>query len=84
MPLMCPTLIAQGIRALVEQAEIGGSVIVMSIIGGVLMPMAMGCIAGKSGSQALAYIVPMVACIFVDIYSYTDLHIIRRGKEMLV
>lgn len=82
MSLMYPTIFAQGIRGLGEQAKIGGSVIVMSIVGGALMPLAMGYIADRSGSQALAYIVPMVAYVFVGIYSFTDLRIIRRKREM--
>ena len=82
MSLMYPTIFAQGIRGLGEQAKMGGSVIVMSIIGGALMPLAMGYIADKSNSQALAYIVPMAAYVIVGIYSFTDMRIIRRGKEL--
>jgi len=81
MSLMYPTIFAQGIRGLGEQAKIGGSIIVMSIVGGALMPLAMGYIADLSGSQALAYLVPMAAYILVGIYSFTDLRIIRRSKE---
>lgn len=82
MSLMYPTIFAQGIRGLGEHAKIGGSIIVMSIVGGALMPLAMGYIADRSGSQALAYIVPLFAYVFVGIYSFTDLRIMRRGREL--
>ena len=79
---MYPTIFAQGIRGLGEYAKIGGSVIVMSIVGGALMPLAMGYIADSSGSQALAYLVPFVAYIFIGVYSFADLRIMRRGREL--
>ncbi|MCL5263008.1 MAG: L-fucose:H+ symporter permease [Acidobacteria bacterium] len=82
MSLMYPTIFAQGIRGLGEYAKIGGSVIVMSIVGGALMPLAMGYIADSSGSQALAYLVPFVAYIFIGVYSFADLRIMRRGREL--
>lgn len=82
MSLMYPTIFAQGIRGLGEYAKIGGSIMVMSIVGGALMPLAMGYIADRSGNQALAYIVPLVGYIIVGIYSFTDLRIIRRGREL--
>lgn len=81
MSLIYPTIFAQGIRGLGEHAKIGGSVIVMSIVGGALMPLAMGYIADRSGSQALAYLVPLVAYVFVGLYSFVDLRIMRRGRE---
>lgn len=82
MSLMYPTIFAQGIRGLGEYAKIGGSIIVMAIVGGALMPLAMAYIADESGSQALGYIVPLVAYVFVGIYSFTDLRIMRRGREL--
>lgn len=82
MSLMYPTIFAQGIRGLGELAKIGGSVIVMSIVGGALMPLAMGYIADRSGSQALAYIVPLIAYVFVGVYSFLDLRIMRRDREL--
>ncbi len=72
MSLMYPTIFAQGIRGLGENAKIGGSILVMSIVGGALMPLLMGYIADDSGSQALAYAVPMVAYIFIGLYSFGD------------
>lgn len=82
MSLMYPTIFAQGIRGLGELAKIGGSVIVMSIVGGAFMPLAMGYIADRSGSQALGYIVPLIAYVFVGIYSFTDLRITRRTPHL--
>lgn len=81
MSLMYPTIFAQGIRGLGEYAKIGGSIMVMSIVGGALMPLAMGYIADRTGNQALAYVVPLIAYVIVGIYSFTDLRIIRQSRE---
>lgn len=81
MSLMYPTIFAQGIRGLGKHIKIGGSIMVMSIVGGALMPLAMGYIADRSENQALAYIVPLVAYVIVGIYSFMDLRIVRRAKE---
>lgn len=84
MSLMYPTIFAQGIRGLGEYAKIGGSVLVMSIVGGAVMPLAMAYIADRSGSQALGYTLPVMAYIWIGIYSFVDLRIIRRGRELPV
>lgn len=79
MSLMYPTIFAQGIRGLGEYAKIGGSLIVMAIVGGALMPLLMGYIADSSGSQALAYVVPLIAYVFIGIYSFGDWRMAREG-----
>jgi FHS family L-fucose permease-like MFS transporter len=77
MSLMYPTIFAQGIRGLGKNAKIGGSILVMSIVGGALMPLLMGYIADDSGSQALAYLVPMVAYLLIGAYSFGDWRAMR-------
>jgi hypothetical protein len=42
-----------------------GSLIVMAIVGGALIPPLMGKIADASHSMALAYVVPLVAYLFI-------------------
>lgn len=82
MSLMYPTIFAQGIRGLGANTKLGGSLIVMAIVGGAVLTPLMGLIAVRTGSQALAYIVPLAAYVFIAFYAFADLRIsggISRG-----
>jgi len=74
MSLMYPTIFAQGIRGLGENTKIGGSLIVMSIVGGAALPLAMGFLSDRFG-LALAYIVPLVAYAVLIVYSLADMRL---------
>jgi len=73
MSLMFPTIFAQGIRGLGANTKLGGSLLVMAIVGGAVLTPLMGLIAERSGSQALAYLVPLGAYLLVGLYSFADL-----------
>jgi FHS family L-fucose permease-like MFS transporter len=73
MSLMYPTIFAQGIRGLGDYAKIGGSLIVMAIVGGAVLTPVMGLISVRCGSMALAYLVPALAYVVVALYSVADL-----------
>ncbi|GAC1664078.1 MAG: L-fucose:H+ symporter permease [Candidatus Acidiferrum sp.] len=70
MSLMFPTIFALGLKGLGPNTKIGGSLIVMAIIGGAVLTPAMGLISEKTHSLALAYSVPLVAYIFIAVYSF--------------
>lgn len=53
------------------------SLLVMSILGGALLPPLLGWISDKTGSRAFAFIVPMIAFIYVAFYGAKG-HAIRR------
>lgn len=72
MSLMYPTIFAQGIRGLGEYAKIGGSILVMAIIGGALLPLAMGSIADSFSSQSIAYLIPLAAYLLIGLYALSD------------
>jgi FHS family L-fucose permease-like MFS transporter len=72
MSLMYPTIFATSIKGLGENTKIGGSILVMAIIGGSLFTPLMGYIAEKSGSMALAMLVPLVAYVYICYYSLPD------------
>ncbi len=73
MSLMYPTIFAQGVRGLGDYAKVGGSILVMAIVGGAVLTPLMGLISVRFGSMALAYLVPAVAYVAVAFYSVTDL-----------
>ena len=70
MSLMYPTIFAISIKDLGENTKIGGSVLVMAIIGGALCTPLMGYIAEKTDSMAIAMTVPFAAYLYVAWYSF--------------
>ncbi len=70
MSLMFPTIFALGLKGLGPNTKIGGSLIVMAIVGGALIPPLMGKIADARHSMAPAYLVPLAAYIFVAAYGF--------------
>lgn len=76
MSVMYPTIFALGVHDLGEDTKLGGSLIVMSIVGGAIFPPAMGWIARLTGSVALGYALPALGYVVVALYSIsvTRLH----------
>ncbi len=64
MSIMFPTNYALGLENLGEHAEIGSSVIIMSIISGAFIPPAIGFLADASSVQ-WAYIIPLLCYAMV-------------------
>lgn len=79
MSLMFPTIFAQGIRGLGANTKLGGSLMVMAIVGGALLPLLMSLIAHRTGSWPLSYVVPLGAYLFVGCYAVADL---RMGRAV--
>jgi len=70
MSLMYPTIFATGIKGLGENTKIGGSILVMAIIGGALCTPLMGYIGEVSKSMAVAMVVPLMAYVYICYYSF--------------
>jgi FHS family L-fucose permease-like MFS transporter len=70
MSLMFPTIFALGIKELGDKTKIGGSVLVMSIIGGALLTPAMGKLSEMGHGVALAYAVPVACYCGVALYAF--------------
>lgn len=70
MSLMFPTIFALGVKGLGPNTKLGGSVIIMAIIGGAVWTPIMGLIADKTSSMAMAMIVPLISYLFILYYSY--------------
>jgi FHS family L-fucose permease-like MFS transporter len=79
MSVMYPTIFALGIRGLGRNTKIGGSLIVMGIVGGAVLTPAMGLISEWSHSIALAYLVPLIAYAGVALYSFFGTELSRRS-----
>jgi FHS family L-fucose permease-like MFS transporter len=70
MSLMFPTIFALGIKELGPNTKLGGSVIIMSVIGGATAPPAMGLIFQATHSMAVAMVVPMLCYTFITYYAF--------------
>ena len=70
MSLMFPTIFALGLKGLGPNTKIGGSLIVMAIVGGAALTPLMGLINDRTHSIALAYLVPLAGYASVAAYAY--------------
>ncbi len=69
MSIMFPTIFAMGIKGLGPDTKLGGSLIVMSVVGAAIIPPMLGLVAKRSGSYALGYTVVSACYLVVAIYS---------------
>ncbi|MDW3652597.1 MAG: L-fucose:H+ symporter permease [Bacteroidia bacterium] len=69
MSLMFPTIFGLASEGLGEDRKIGGSGLIMAILGGALLPMVMGQVSDGWDSINLSYIVPLLC--FAIIYYYS-------------
>jgi FHS family L-fucose permease-like MFS transporter len=76
---MFPTIFSQGIRGLKENTKIGGSLIVMAIVGGAVLTPLMGFISVRFGGVASAYVVPLAAYVFIALYSFADIRMMKAS-----
>ena len=69
MSIIFPTIFALGIKGLGRDTKLGGSVIVMAVIGGAVFPPLLGYVARATGSLALGYVVPLLAYGVIALYA---------------
>jgi FHS family L-fucose permease-like MFS transporter len=72
MSLMFPTIFALGLKRLGRNTKIGGSLIVMAIIGGAVFTPAMGFISEAMHNLAWAYSLPLACYIFIAYYAFVS------------
>jgi FHS family L-fucose permease-like MFS transporter len=70
MSLMFPTIFALGAKELGPNTKLGGSIIIMSIIGGAVATPVMGLIFEFSRSMAAAMMVPLLCYVFIMYYGF--------------
>lgn len=67
--IMFPTIFALAVKDLGHHTKKGSSFLIMSIVGGAVMPVVMGLVAEKN-STATSYLVPMLCFIHVAWYGW--------------
>lgn len=69
MSIMFPTIFALGIRGLGAATKPGSSLIIMSIVGGALLPPVLGLIADYTGNIQYGYFVPLFCFVVVLVFA---------------
>jgi FHS family L-fucose permease-like MFS transporter len=80
MSLMFPTIFALSIKELGPNTKLGGSIIIMSVIGAACAPPAMGLIFQATHSMAVAMLVPMLCYIYITYYAFVGSHVRARAQ----
>ncbi len=70
MSIMFPTIFSLSIVNLGEDTKMGSSLVIMSIVGGAIIPLIMGRVSDAFHSIQLAYIVPMVCFVVVFYFGW--------------
>ena len=78
MSVMFPTIFALGIAGLNQNTKIGGSLIVMAIVGGAVLTPLMGWISQTQHSIATAYLVPLFCYCGIALYSFVGVRLQPR------
>jgi MFS transporter, FHS family, L-fucose permease len=79
MSVMFPTIFALGIEGLDQNTKIGGSLIVMAIVGGAVLTPLMGLISQTRHSIAQAYLVPLFCYCGIALYAFVGVRLKRRA-----
>ncbi|MES2006176.1 MAG: L-fucose:H+ symporter permease [Bacteroidota bacterium] len=77
MSIMFPTIFSLGIRKLGADTELGSSLIIISIVGGALLPPVLGYISDVTHNIQLGYFVPLVCFAVVFWFGWKG-HVVRE------
>lgn len=78
MSIMFPTIFALGIQDLGGDTEYGSSLIIMSIVGGAILPRIFGYISDATGNIQLGYLVPLVCFLVVSYFGWRGYKVIEK------
>ncbi len=77
MSVMFPTIFSLGIKDLGADAKFGSSLIIMSIVGGAIMPPIMAQISDMTGNIQLGYIIPLLCFAVVFFFGWKG-HVVKN------
>jgi FHS family L-fucose permease-like MFS transporter len=83
MSIMFPTIFALGIKGLGHETKIGSSLLIMSIVGGALLPPVLGFISDRANNIQTGYIVPLVCFIVIFFFGWKGHKIKKYEPEVL-
>jgi FHS family L-fucose permease-like MFS transporter len=77
MSIMFPTIFSLGIKELGADTELGSSLIIMSIVGGALLPPVLGIISDRTGNIQQGYIVALLCFAYVAWFGWKGHKVVR-------
>lgn len=80
MSIMFPTIFALGISELGGDTEYGSSLLIMSIVGGALLPRVFGLISDSTGNMQLGYLVPLLCFVIVAYFGWKGHQVIDAAE----
>lgn len=72
MSIMFPTIFAIGVEGIGSDTKSASSLIVMSIVGGAILPPALGHLSDTTGSLQLAYYVVLICFVVVGTFAWNN------------
>lgn len=76
MSIMFPTIFALGITDLGDDTEYGSSLLIMSIVGGAILPRVFGLISDGTGDIQMGYLVPLICFMIVAYFGWRGYKVI--------
>lgn len=70
MSIMFPTIFSLGIKDLGSDTKLGSSLIIMSIVGGAILPPIMGYITDLTDNIQIGYVVPLICFVVVFFFGW--------------
>jgi len=70
MSIMFPTIFALGIADLGGDTEYGSSLLIMSIVGGAILPRLFGIISDSTGDIQMGYMIPLICFVIVAYFGW--------------
>lgn len=84
MSIMFPTIFALGIKELKGDTEFGSSLIIMSIVGGAVLPRVFGYISDATGNIQYGYAVPLLCFVVVAFFGLKGYHVKEKSESLPV
>jgi FHS family L-fucose permease-like MFS transporter len=79
MSIMFPTIFSLGIRGAGAHTEMGSSLIIMSIVGGALLPLLFGYISDLTRNVQFGYVVPLLSFLVIGWFARAALRDSRKA-----
>ncbi len=84
MSIMFPTIFALGIKDIGADTKAGSSLIIMSIVGGAILPPILGYIADKTNNIQYGYIVPLLCFVVILYFGLKGYKHSEKASEILL
>jgi MFS transporter, FHS family, L-fucose permease len=81
MSIMFPTIFSLGIEGLGDDTKSGSSLLVMSIVGGAILPYLMGSLIDQNNDNIqIGYTIPLVCYVVIFFFAVTGYRVIQTSK----